>query len=476
MRSPEGGDYRPQEGSPAEAYGCQTFVARGDAIASPGECSPPPGGLRLTGAEVDVGGLIDQDTTWDADLVRITSSVEVAPDVSLTVAPGTRVEFAGYFRLLVHGRLWAVGEPGNRIIFTAAAEQMTDGWDGIEFLNVPASRDSSRLEHCVLSYGVARAEKNTPAEKIVGATSRPETGGAVSIINTNKLAIASCIFKNNSADFGGAVYCGYGSSPVLAGNLFENNTAVWNGSAVFNVYAFPKLINNTIVGNECLAESDFHRCGAVDNFNGKVLFLNNIIRDNHTNHYSGMQLTDSKDYYIRANNILGYVGNDSNLDVDPGFFGGGAHPYQLTAGSPCIDFGVGDKLDNALAAYDLAGVDRVLGVALDLGAYEYCGVISAAPMAGTSLPKPVVACAPNPFNPRTRIIFELPRDSQVAVAVYDLKGRLVRSLVDDWLAAGRHELDWVGCDGKGRSLGSGTYLYRLRAGPDVVTGAMTLVR
>ncbi len=68
---------------------------------------------------------------------------------------------------------------------------------------------------------------------------------------------------------------------------------------------------------------------------------------------------------------------------------------------------------------------------------------------------------PNPFNPATTVSFELPRDGHVNLAVYDLAGRLVRTLVDSEFATGRHEVDWNGRDKQGLHAGSGVYLMRL---------------
>ncbi len=463
LRHPEDGDYRPLEDSAAEAYGCRTFALgqKEAPVASP----PPPAGLLLSGRSIDVGGLITEDTTWDADLVRVLDTVEVSEEACLTIAPGTKVEFTGFFRLLVRGRLWAVGSPDRRIFFTAESGQQDQGWDGIDFLNIPAAIDSSRLEHCHLSYAAAVPAKN--------GTARPQTGGAVSVIGVNKLAIASCEFELNRADYGAAIYVGYGSSPVVAGNLFHHNTAVWNGSVLFNVYAYPKLINNTIVHNICLAESEYHLCGAVENFNGKIVLINNIIRENITNHYDGAQTVESKDYYTHSNNIEGYVGNITNLDVDPGFYEDGKYPYQLINGSSSIDQGMDDPLASALASYDITGNDRICGMKLDLGAHEYCGEISSATPAASQL---VLSCVPNPFNPRTRIIFDLPQDGPVKLSVYDVQGHLVRTLIDTRKSAGLHEVPWDGRDHNNRALASGTYLYRLQTGQDAVSRTMTLVR
>jgi hypothetical protein len=68
---------------------------------------------------------------------------------------------------------------------------------------------------------------------------------------------------------------------------------------------------------------------------------------------------------------------------------------------------------------------------------------------------------PNPFNPSTRIHFELARRTNVTVAVYDITGRLVRTLVNENLNAGRHSELWQGRDRQGRLVPSGSYYVRL---------------
>lgn len=82
----------------------------------------------------------------------------------------------------------------------------------------------------------------------------------------------------------------------------------------------------------------------------------------------------------------------------------------------------------------------------------------------------LLPCAPNPFNPRTTLRFELPSAGPVRLDVYDVAGRLVRSLVDETRAAGSHEVDWDGRDEAGNEVGSGVYLARLEfAGSSRVT-------
>jgi len=68
---------------------------------------------------------------------------------------------------------------------------------------------------------------------------------------------------------------------------------------------------------------------------------------------------------------------------------------------------------------------------------------------------------PNPFNPSTSIAFETSGPGRVSLRIYDIKGRLVRTLLDSELSAGEHITTWDGNDGQGRSCGSGVYFLRL---------------
>lgn len=84
---------------------------------------------------------------------------------------------------------------------------------------------------------------------------------------------------------------------------------------------------------------------------------------------------------------------------------------------------------------------------------------------------------PNPFNPQTTLTFELAAPAKASLAIYDVKGRLVRTLfADRAFGAGRHQETWNGRDDAGRTLPSGTYFCRLRTGDLTKSRKMSLVR
>ena len=83
---------------------------------------------------------------------------------------------------------------------------------------------------------------------------------------------------------------------------------------------------------------------------------------------------------------------------------------------------------------------------------------------------------PNPFNPATDLKFSLPKDAAVTMNLYDVSGRLVRSLLTDNLPAGHHEVRWNGRDDNGRTVASGTYFARLTVDGISTVKSMALVR
>ena len=83
---------------------------------------------------------------------------------------------------------------------------------------------------------------------------------------------------------------------------------------------------------------------------------------------------------------------------------------------------------------------------------------------------------PNPFNSSTVIRFALPASEEVELAVYNLMGQKVATLVEGVREAGTYTLHWDGRDGHGRALASGVYFYRLQADGQVETRRLLLLK
>ncbi|MBK7669822.1 MAG: carboxypeptidase regulatory-like domain-containing protein [bacterium] len=84
--------------------------------------------------------------------------------------------------------------------------------------------------------------------------------------------------------------------------------------------------------------------------------------------------------------------------------------------------------------------------------------------------------APNPFNPRTKISFVLPAAGEATLCVYDVDGRLVRTLLSGHQEAGERTVTWDGDDDRGGRVASGLYFCLLRSGDHSIVRKMTLLK
>lgn len=83
---------------------------------------------------------------------------------------------------------------------------------------------------------------------------------------------------------------------------------------------------------------------------------------------------------------------------------------------------------------------------------------------------------PNPFNPTTTIKYDLTTASQTKLAIYNMKGELINTLVDDQMAAGSYQVVWNGTDAAGNLVPSGVYTYRLETDNQVLNRQMILMK
>ena len=87
---------------------------------------------------------------------------------------------------------------------------------------------------------------------------------------------------------------------------------------------------------------------------------------------------------------------------------------------------------------------------------------------------------PNPFNPQTSISFTVPgsagEKTDVSLSVYDIRGRLVNTLLEESRESGSHTIVWNGRDESGRKVSSGIYFYRLESGEKVAVRKMVILK
>lgn len=83
---------------------------------------------------------------------------------------------------------------------------------------------------------------------------------------------------------------------------------------------------------------------------------------------------------------------------------------------------------------------------------------------------------PNPWTGRTEIAYEVAAPSRVSIRVYDVGGRLVRTLVDEHLEPGRYSVAWDGTAGTGAPVASGVYFYKMEGAGFKATRKIVVVK
>lgn len=83
---------------------------------------------------------------------------------------------------------------------------------------------------------------------------------------------------------------------------------------------------------------------------------------------------------------------------------------------------------------------------------------------------------PNPFNPKVTVSYNMPKRGHVTVKIFNIRGELVRTLVDDVMDAGSQSVDWNGTSNSGSSVASGVYFYEARYGDEVQVNKITMVK
>jgi hypothetical protein len=162
---------------------------------------------------------------------------------------------------------------------------------------------------------------------------------------------------------------------------------------------------------------------------------------------------------------------------------GGAYDLSWNTMDP------GGAIGVAGGAYSLGGTVAQIDAGVHSGgAYLLTGgfwwgaidpVTGVDPGIGPEGTPPVLALhspVPNPFDRETRIAFDLPHATRASARVYDVSGALVRTLLDEPIAAGRHEIVWPGTNDEGRRVAQGVYLLRLEVGRAMETRKLVLTR
>jgi hypothetical protein len=117
-----------------------------------------------------------------------------------------------------------------------------------------------------------------------------------------------------------------------------------------------------------------------------------------------------------------------------------------------------------------AGIDD-----FSLGRFE-SPTTAVSPEAAPAAALRIVAVRPNPFNPAALVTYEVPRKEAVQLKIFDVAGRLLKTLADGVLEPGVHSSLFDGRAADGQELASGVYFLELSAGGQRLTKKVSLVR
>jgi hypothetical protein len=143
---------------------------------------------------------------------------------------------------------------------------------------------------------------------------------------------------------------------------------------------------------------------------------------------------------------------------------------DCSSDSACVVSGAADVLGPAIA-WILEGAEP-----FDPWFYPYADVDVDEENAHLAGPvNYLFASRPNPFNTRATVWFSLAAEGAVEVAIYDVSGRLVRTLADEVMEAGAHTLVWDGTDEAGLRVGAGVFWVQMRTAGGYVSGKKMIV-
>jgi len=227
---------------------------------------------------VEVQGEINEHATWTHDIIKVTGDITVTNNATLTIAPGTRVEFQGKYVLTVESKMIAAGEPDDKIVFTCHPDNTATGWNGIKFVE---TIDSSIVDYCHFEY-----------TNSISSTQF----GAIRIAQNSKLSVTNSTFNNTSGSHTNGIHCKDHANIVIKGNTFTN--ALSSTSSVYCYNSDPLIEDNTFI-------TVFK---SINLFQSDPLVRNNIIYDN-----SSEAITCSSSHPYIIGNVI--CNNFYSLDI-----------------------------------------------------------------------------------------------------------------------------------------------------------------
>ncbi|MCK4696587.1 MAG: chitobiase/beta-hexosaminidase C-terminal domain-containing protein, partial [Candidatus Cloacimonetes bacterium] len=304
------------------------------------------------------------------------------------------------------------------------------------------------------------------------------TGGGIVIYNADALIKNNIFLDNSSITFSGIggsciYYIDFDDEHLT---IFENNTVCSNsGNGIY-------IRRNIIARNNIISQNQENGISVNPYNNESIEIYNNNVWGNGENFLNCPEGVGDTSWGFNNNGTpcdMFY-----NISEDPLFISITEGDYflsQLEAGqneqSPSVNAGSGDVTEFDLETYTTRTDFYADTDIVDIGYHYPDGIIITNIEDVEFQPKLFQFFNfPNPFNPETTIHYQLPEDSDVELIIYNIKGQLVKTLIDDLHNAGEYSVIWNGNDHTDKPVSSGIYLYKLKAGRYTSTKKMILLR
>jgi hypothetical protein len=363
-------------------------------------------------------------------------------------------------------------------------------WPNIDELKlIGAGPDSTIIDGNQNGRVIKVGDDASPPLEISGFTitngSTNGRGGGMQIKMTGDILLSDLIISNNQANTGGGIIvegiggAWNGEAHVIVENvIFSGNHATGNGGgySVYDDYVSTLFKSITFANNSAGGSGGGMHIYGMSHY---AVLANSILWNNFPDDVSGIVFS----YYSNLNGGIGGVGN---FTADPLFMD--STDFHLQQESPCIDAGsalVIINLDSLmLPGEDWMG-DTIINVnpsyyggnSPDMGTYEspFTGLLA---LNGIGLPDVFALHAnyPNPFNPVTIIGYTLSEEATINITVYDITGKIVNNLVNNYKSSGYNSIQWNATNDKGAPVSAGLYLYTIQAGEFRQTRKMVLLK
>ena len=251
-------------------------------------------------------------------------------------------------------------------------------------------------------------------------------GGAGIWVENSSISISNSLIVNNSTEHMG--------SPTGAGGIEVTNSHLFfDGNTMYNNYGGAILFKDGAIGT----------------------VINSIFWENDITlmEYGSMELSTLN---VNFSDIQGGWDGEGNIDADPLFCLSDSTDFTLAENSPCVSAGENGADMGALSI----GCDAILSINNNVLPFHFN----------------LYQNYPNPFNPVTTIRFDLPEDTMVNVTVYDMIGRVVKTLLNGQHTAGYKSIQWNASNNRDQTVSAGLYLYKIQAGEFRQTKKMVLLK